>query len=181
MSNDILEVIEYHIKNKMVITIERIEIEKEALIGFPLLVNSEILIMSKIYDFHDEGIIILNFNDITDAYSKESDSVFEQICKNEKLDKIENPFPMCKNKYDVLQKIDTEVKYVTIQCERDETELYFSIGKIVNISDENVEMQVFDKKAVWESDTQVIPLCEITLIAIDDYYSKMYYNYMNEK
>ena len=66
-----------HIRN--IRTVERDRIEKEPMSGFPRFVNSEILVMTKIYDFHDEGILVLKTANISDAYSKESDAFYEKI------------------------------------------------------------------------------------------------------
>ena len=179
MNKDILETIQYQIIGKLLITIERNCIEKEVLRGFPLYINSEILIMTKIYDFHDEGIVVLKTSDISDAYSKESDVFFEKMCKQEKLDKVSNPFPSCETMYDILSAIDTNIQYITIQCEKEESELYYSIGKLVNVTPAVVTMKTFDTSGRWEEDVRTIPFEAITMISIGDHYSKTYYKYMS--
>lgn len=179
MNNEILKTIRYHIKEKLLITIERNQIEEEVLYGFPLFVNSEILIMTKIYDFRDEGILVLKLSEISDAYSKESDVFFEKICKYEGLDMIINPFPTCETMYDILLIIDTDVQYITVQCEKNESELYFSIGRIEEVTSTAVIMKTFDACGQWEPGVRIIPYEEITMISIGDHYSKTYYKYMS--
>lgn len=179
MNNDILKTIQYHIIEKLLITVERNCIEKEVLRGFPLYINSEILIMTKIYDFHDEGILVLKTSDISDAYSKESDVFFEKICKQEELDRFVNPFPSCETMYDILLAIDTNIQYITIQCEKEESELYYSIGKLGTVTPTAVTMNTFDTSGHWEADVRTIPYEAITLISIGDHYAKTYYKYMS--
>lgn len=178
MNKSQIKIIEYHIKNRMLINIERNMIEKELIVGFPLFVNDKILIISKIYDFHYEGEVIINTSDVSDAYSNESDVFYEYICKEEKLDQVTNPFKDAVDIYSSLLSINTKNQYATIQCEKNSTELYFSIGKIIEVSNEVVMMKVFDAEGKWENDMRKIPIAEITLISVGDYYSKMYYKYM---
>lgn len=179
MNKDMLDIIQYHITEKLLITIERSCIEKEVLRGFPLYVNSEILIMTKIYDFHDEGVVVINTFDISDAYSKESDNFIEKICKTEKLDRVDNPFPLCETMFDVLLTIDTNTQFITIQCEKEETELYYSIGKLQSVTPTAIMMNVFDVTGHWEEDVRTIPCDAVTMISIGDHYSRIYYKYMS--
>lgn len=72
ISSDVVEIIKYHISQKMIVKIERNNID-EIMIGFPVELSNEFLLMNIINDFHDEGFAIIKVNDITDAYSNESD------------------------------------------------------------------------------------------------------------
>lgn len=178
MKNTVDEINNY-ISDNHAITIKREAINDYKLYGFPLFINENILIMTQISDFRDDGVIALNTDDISDVYADGSESLQEQICKKEGLNNKENPFPNCNCIHDVLSMIDTSKKFVIIECEKNE-DLAFSIGKIIDISSEEVKMEIFDADGIWEPDAVNIPIKEITSIQIDDNYSKTYYKYMNK-
>ena len=80
------ETIQYHIENKMLLNGERtFDNETDVVRGFPIKISEELLLMTVINDFHDEGFVLLRLSDISDAYSKESDAFYEKICISEGL------------------------------------------------------------------------------------------------
>lgn len=174
-------ILQYHVDNKMLISIERQHITKESLWGFPIFVNHKILIMTKIIDFRNEGIVIIRLNDITDAYSKESDSFYEKICIKQGLqNEIENWIYLKKAK-DIrssIECIEWNNQFITIQCEKNTNEFYFSIGKPIAIDKKYILFSNFDKKGIWEKEARKIPIDDITLIAVGDHCAKMFYKYM---
>lgn len=80
MNFEMLEDIIYHIDNKMLITVERNAFESNVHRGFPVKITDEFLLMTNIIDFYNEGYVLLRCADITDAYSKESDTFYGKIC-----------------------------------------------------------------------------------------------------
>ena len=176
---ELLEAINNYILDNNLITVQRETINDYQLYGFPLFVTENILIMTQISDFHDDGVIVLNTDDISDVYADGSESLREQICKKECLDNKSNPFPNCNCMYDILSMIGASKKFVIIECENND-DLSFSIGRIIDVSSEEVKMEIFDADGIWEEDAVNIPIKEITSIQIDDNYSKTYYKYMNK-
>jgi hypothetical protein len=177
----IIQTIGEHIENKMIITIERERIDKEEkLNGFPILLSNELLVMSKIVDFHEEGFIVLRLEDITDAYSKDSDAFYEEICIKEGLrDKIaENQITDILDFYSVFERLSDYNEYIVIQCEFEDNEQYFSIGKILSIEKDVIHFSNFDKMGMWEESERVIPIDKVTLVSIKDYYTNMFYKYL---
>jgi hypothetical protein len=170
--------IKWHIENQMIITIEREKIDKnEKITGFPLMLSEELLMMSKIDDFRDDGFLVMRIEDITDAYSKESDAFYEEICVKEGLKQkaFENPIIDIAGFASVLKQLVCYNKFVTIQCEFEDDELYYSIGKITKFEDNVVSFNNFDKMGIWEETERIIPTDKVTLISIEDYYSNMFY------
>lgn len=176
------DILQYHVENKMLICIERQHLGKEPLWGFPIFFNDKILIMTKIVDFRNEGIVIIRLNDITDAYSKKSDSFYEKICINEGLqNEIEN-WAYLKKAKDIQSSIECIMcnsQFISIQCEKNTNEFYFSIGKPIEINTEYIFFSNFDKQGIWENKLRKIPIKDITLILAGDYYAKMFYKYMD--
>ena len=180
-SENTIQTIEGHIENEMIITIEREQVDKnERIIGFPLVLSNELLVMSKIVDFHDEGFVVIRVQDITDAYSKEHDVFYEEICIKEGLKgKVdESPIKEAMDFASVLRQLLNYNKFISIQCEFEDNELYYSIGRISSIEADAVHFDNFDKMGVWEDDKRLIPLNKISLVGIGDYYSSIFHKYL---
>lgn len=180
MNKDMQDIINMCIKNSSYMDIERSNIDDELIGGFPLCVTDQFLIISKIYDFRNDGVTLLRIKDITSISPFGHRTFIENICKAEGLDKIQNPYKNLNSLYDVLLNIDTNKQYITIQCENYDNDLYFSIGKILKVAEEYVYMKVFDTEGIWDNIAREIPYKDITLISINDNYSNMFYKYMNK-
>lgn len=184
MTNDMREVIQYHIDNGFMMTIDRCSNDKVISIeGFPICFSEDFILSTVIVDFHDEGYTILRTKDIIDAYSNESDSFVEQICIAEGLQqKIHQNFI---NEISAIKQILLQLKdyngFICIQCEHQEKKCSFYMGKILNVQDGLVQFRDIDMFGEWDKNTDVIPFDEITQITFGDNYSKMYYKYMKNK
>ena len=181
---EIIQIVNDHIESEWIIMIERTGIdENEKIEGFPLILSSDLLVMTRIIDFHDEGFVVIRVEDITAAYSKESDAFYEKICVKEGLRerKNENLIVNVTDFTCVLEQLLDYRKFITVQCEIEKNELSFSIGKILDIDSNIVCFSNFDKMGVWEDSNRMIPIDKITLINIGDYYSNIFYKYMDSQ
>ena len=176
----IIETISNHIEHEMLIKIERAGIEEHDISGFPLILSEHLLVMSNIFDFHNEGFSVIRLKDITDAYSKESCAFYEQICISEGLKKRAND-SLIKDATDfaaVLRQLIPYDKFVTIACELEDSEFSFSIGKVSSVDGSIVQFHYFDSMGVWEDEMRSIPLHEITRVAIGGHYANVFYRYV---
>lgn len=179
MKNEFVEVIQYHMENRMLINIDRECIPgTTSLTGFPIAFTEEWLLMTNIYDFRDEGYVLIRICDITDAYSKESDSFYEMICIREKLqDKIDDcPVNEISDIGSLLAEINP-CRFVSIHCEKETKKCNYFLGKSKMTTDEFVEFASINVDGQWNEVTDIIKISDITMIAFDDNYSKMYYKY----
>lgn len=179
MNKNMKKIIEQCIEFSTYIDIERNKIEESFIGGFPLQITDQFLVLSKIYDFRNDGVLILRTKDITNVYSVDENSLYEKICKDEGLDKVCNPFVKLDSLCDIILNKDIREHYITIQCEKSDNEQYFSIGLIISADNKNIIMKSFNINGEWENELRKIPLEEITLISVNDYYSKMFFKYMN--
>ena len=179
---DLLSTIKMHIDNKMLLRVERkSSIDDQCILGFPVSVSNDLLLMSQVVDLRDEGYVILRVSDIVDAYSLKSDAFYEKICSNEGLKSIAFEQNFLKNVSSlkiVLDQLQSYFGFVSIDCSSLDNELIFSIGKIVEVEDECVRFIHFDPSGLWEKNERCIPLNKITSITFGDNYSKMYFKYM---
>lgn len=171
-----------HIDNKMLLRINRDKlIDNEDIIGFPISVSKNLLLMSCIVDFHDEGYVILRMSDILNAYSLESDAFYEKMCLEEGLkDKAfeQDTLKSIVDIKDVLNQLIDYPGFISISCDLLDSELCFSIGKVVNVENGVVCFRHFTPDGIWENNERNIPIEQITSIVFGDNYSKIYFKYM---
>lgn len=183
MEKNFIEIIQYHIDNKMILNVERENISESVKItGFPIILTNEYLFMTNIYDFHDEGYVLIKTSDITDAYSTDDESFYESICIKERLqDKIySSPIKEWVDMKAFIEDI-MERRYVTFHCEKESEKCNFYMGKVENTTEDFVELLSLGADGKWDDKTDTLYFSNITMIVIDDYYAKMFYKYSKKK
>lgn len=182
-SKELHEIIQYHIDNKMLLNIERtFDNEMDVVRGFPIKISEELLLMTIINDFHDEGFALLGISDISDAYSKESDAFYEKICITEGLqNKVQQSYinTICSVKC-VLQQLESYDGLISVECEEQREKCTFFLGKIVTIEDDGVVFKDVGVDGEWDDETHKISYADITQITFGDNYSKTFYKYANK-
>ncbi len=183
MTSEQKEIIQYHIDNKFIMTIDRcFDDETASTMGFPICLSENFVLTTIITDFRDEGYAILRTKDIIDAYSNERDSFNEQICISEGLqDKIYQEhikgMDSLKEIFLQLQKYDG---FICIQCEQQLERCSFYMGEIIAIGDDNVSFKDVGMDGIWDDEIHSILYEDITQISYGDNYSKMYYKYVTK-
>ena len=177
------EIIQYHLDEKLIMTIDRcFNNETSSIIGFPICLSDEFILTTVIVDFHDEGYAIVRTKDIVDVYSKESDSFNEQICIFEGLqEKIHQEYVKEINSLkQIFLQLNDYDGFICIQCEQQLEKCSFYMGKIVAIEDDTVRFKDVGMDGVWDDEVHDIPYEDITQISYGDNYSKMYYKYVSK-
>ena len=183
MTSEKKEIIQYHIENKFIMTIDRcFNGEITSVEGFPICFSEEFVLTTIIVDFRDEGYAILRTRDIVDAYSNKSDSFIEQICISEGLqDMVQQEYI---KEMDSLKQIMFQLKnydgFVCIQCEHQLEKCTFYLGKIITVEDDGVNFKDVGMDGIWDDEIHKIPYEEITQISYGDNYSKMFYKYVEK-
>ena len=182
-SKELHEIIQYHIDNKMLLNIERtFDNETDVVRGFPIKISEELLLMTIINDFHDEGFALLRLSDISDAYSKESDAFYEKICITEGLqNKVQQCHisTICSVKC-VLQQLEGYDGFISIECEEQREKCAFFLGKIITAEDYGVTFKDVGVDGEWDNEAHKISYADITQITFGDNYSKTFYKYANK-
>lgn len=180
MTSEQKEIIQYHIDNKFIMSIDRcFNGETISTVGFPICFSDEFVLTTIVTDFRDEGYAILRTKDIVDAYSNESYSFNEQICVSEGLqDKIQQRHV---KDIDSLKQILLQLKkydgFICIQCEQQLERCSFYMGEIITIADDRFNFKDIGMDGMWDDETHDISYEDITQISFGDNYSKMYYKY----
>jgi len=183
MTREQKEIIQYHLDEKLIMTIDRcFNNETSSIIGFPICLSDEFILTTVIVDFHDEGYAIVRTKDVVDVYSKESDSFNEQICISEGLqEKIHQEYVKEINSLkQIFLQLNDYDGFICIQCEQQLEKCSFYMGKIVAIEDDTVRFKDVGMDGVWDDEVHDIPYEDITQISYGDNYSKMYYKYVTK-
>ena len=91
--------IQDRIHERKMICVKRGTIDSESrYVGFPVLLSDSLLLMTNIYDFHDEGYVLLQTADLTEVTAKDSD-FYEQICIQEGLGEKVSLCPIKKGRF----------------------------------------------------------------------------------
>lgn len=177
MNKELIEIIDYHVENKMLLTVQRNEFDEHR--GFPIRLTERFLCMTSIFDFYDDGYIILQNDDISDAYSKESDAFYEKICIDEGLrNKIETcPITDFKDIKTILSQLNNYKGYISVHCEKKDRKYNFYLGKIKSINENDVEFLSVGYDGEWNKETDYISFADITKLTVGDHYSKMFYKH----
>ena len=183
MTSEQKEIIQYHIDNKFIMSIDRcFNGETTSTVGFPICLSDNFILTTIITDFRDEGYAILRTKDIIDTYSNESDSFNEQICISEGLqNKIHQEHV---REIDSLKQIFLQLNnydgFICVQCEQQLERCSFYMGKIVAIDEDNVSFKDVGMDGVWDDEIHDISYEDITQVSYGDNYSKMYYKYVKK-
>lgn len=178
MNSEIMKNIEYHIEKGMLMRVKR-KSENGEYMGFPIKMTDCWLLMINVDDFHDEGYLLLQTEDILDAYSKESDSFYEKICIAEGLrEKVKScPIALSDDISHMLKQLKEKDVCVELYCKDSEQEGGFFLGKICDISKKSIEVLAIEPDGTWEKDTENILPDSILMVAFGDRYSALYYKY----
>lgn len=180
-SVEIFESLRYHIENEMIIKIKRDNVDSDEFVGFPILLSDELLLMSKIVDFRNDGCIVFRVSDITDAYSTSDSDFYEKICKQEGL-REKSLEGLCVSEVYNLKSVLSQLLdfngFVSVGCEFEDNELYYSIGKLVRVERDILYLRHFGLDGQWEEEDREIEISKISFVSFNDSYSKFFYKYM---
>ena len=79
-----------YIRDCKMIRVERAAVDPDInYTGFPVWLSDSFLLMTNVYDFHDEGYVLLRTSDITKITAKDAD-FYEKICIQEVIYALSN-------------------------------------------------------------------------------------------
>ncbi len=179
---EIYDTVQYHIDNKMIINVERtFNGDVDFILGFPLKISDNLLLINVISDFHDEGYALVRTKDISDVYSKENNGFYEKICKSENIGSDEvSAINDISNMLISLNQLKSYDGLLSIQCEGQIEKCTFYLGKIINVNEDSISFKDLDMFGKWDENINNIPLNEITQIVFGDNYSKMFFKYIEK-
>lgn len=177
MNKKLKETIDFHIKDKMLLRVERLIGNEPYIEGFPISLSEKFLLITCINDFHDEGYTVLRTKDIKKAYSKESIDFYEEMCKKEGLDEMIKPVILDLSGFaGVFSELKNHKGFIAVECEEEGGGFY--LGKITAVDKTFLRMLTFDPAGRWSDEEDTLMYDDITRISFGDHYSKTFYKYM---
>ena len=161
------------------IQVERADVDPDInYTGFPVWLSDSFLLMTNVYDFHDEGYVLLRTSDISEIAAKDAD-FYAKICIQEGLREKASACTIQKadSYFDVLNQFLQYPGYLSVHCENEEELPQYLLGRIVSPEETGVKFASLGCDGKWDTELDFIPYDRITMLAWDDYYAKMYYRY----
>jgi len=163
------------------INIERDVFDGNNIQGFLLAKSEELILVSYVYDFNLDGVMILRNQDISELKTGKTDAFQTQSLKNEGVFEnikfnVEYNINCWKVFFDNATKIH---KYFILEEEALE-DPRFSIGKIIELNKDHLVMSTFTGIGRWEEDTITIKYSDLTSCQINNNYLNVYERYFDQ-
>ena len=153
MNKKLKETIDFHIKNKMLLRVERWIGNEPYIEGFPISLSEKFLLITCINDFHEE------------------------MCKKEGLDEMIKPVILDLSGFaGVFSELKNYKGFIAVECEEEGGGFY--LGKITAVDKTFLRMLTFDPAGRWSDEEDTLMYDDITRISFGDHYSKTFYKYM---
>lgn len=168
-----------YIRDCKMIQVERAAVDPDInYTGFPVWLSDSFLLMTNVYDFHDEGYVLLRTSDITEVAAKDSD-FYEKICIQEGLRKKVSACTVKKasSYFDVMNQLLQYPGFISVHCENEQAMPQYLLGRVVSFEEAGVKFASLGCDGEWDTELDFISFEKITMLAWDDYYAKMYYHY----
>jgi len=164
---------EYIVRREL-IAISRSKLESNKVQGFPLAYSEKLLLFRYVYDFHMEGLWLVQRSDITDSYCRKTDRFQRKLLEAE--NKLKRG--VFRSNYSVdsfstfLQGLGSN-KIAIIENESPKSGRFY-IGRIVAVGKRYVTMQEFSGAGNWDRQHTEIDLNDVTSCQIDTNYINFY-------
>jgi len=161
-----------HIENRNELRIERKKIDTNPLNCVPLVLSEKLLLIAYIYDFEQDGYMIIRIKDISSIKYGDSQKFSEKILRNEGvLDKIVSPpITQIDNWEIVFKQLKMAENNIIIECESVENGEFY-IGKIVEVNKNNLMFLNFNGAGEWDKEPTKILYRNITSISLNKKYT----------
>ncbi len=164
-----------HVKQKNVVGIRRGKIDPNPIFGVLFDVNSHLLLLQCLEEFHFNGYHILRTNDVSQLIFRNYERFLKKILAKEKI------FPSVNMRYKV-NIADWEAAFrslkncqINIIVERERKKVNsFYIGTIEKVEEKSVYMRHFDAMGRWNKKPKIIPCREITKVIFNDEYINIF-------
>lgn len=146
--------------------------------GYVVSVGAEHFAMEQFHDFHSEGISIFPIAYVIDISINERDDLFHRAIENEGLHCQIPPVEALESFVATLRWAHKQGEVLVIQQESFFAEdSDFSLGRIMALDNEWIELALLDSKGHWDEETVEIEIEEVTRIDVLTPYCAMFAKY----
>lgn len=169
-------------KDRTLVSISRGSVDPNKIQGVILGYSKELVLLSYIYDFNLDGLIVLRRKEITDISSRKTDIFQKQLLINEGIfEKIDFDTEYELGSWlDFIKDASKRHKYFIFELENQDEPDFF-IGKIKRINKKSILLKYFTGIARWEDEPCSVKLEKLTSCQISNNYLNVYERYFNEQ
>lgn len=173
-----------YVDNKDIIKIRReFGGEESSVLGFPLKIAKNFILMQREEDFRLDGYSILRKDQFDSIRNNKFDKTHKKILKKEGV--TERDYGIA---YDIemadwqaiFESLKRHDQHVIIECE-DMEEPMFLIGPIKKVNKKSVSIQYYDPTALLDEKPTKIDYEDITIVRFDERYLNVFRNYLRKK
>lgn len=175
---EVLKQLELHLSDRSMVSLRRDEIDENCLQGFILGYSDGLTLIQHIYDFHHDGLSVVNTPDITSIDSTDTDKLHRLMLAEEGLIPGIGPFddaPLSAWK-DLLGYFAPTNPIVILESEQPEDEV-FLIGRIARLTENEAHIHHFNGAGEWEPDPRKMSYEYITRFQVFTNYANKYHSY----
>ncbi|MDQ1834907.1 hypothetical protein [Massilia scottii] len=167
-----------HQQERNLVSIHRHDIDTQSMQGFILGASDELVLLQYVVDFNLDGLMILRIADLTAVECTATDKFQRDLLTHEGLMQLV-PFDSMldlRNWDTLLAQLAAMYPLMILECEKlDEPD--FVIGRLNQITRENVEFDWFSGTGRWDDDLATLALEDITSCQVETNYIKFYQRY----
>jgi hypothetical protein len=164
------------------VSIRREKIDENKIQGFVLDESKELLLLSYIFDFNPDGLMVLRKKDISEIKTTDTDKFQTQLLKDEEIlstINFETPYNLKSWRKFLLSAKDKHNYFILEQELLEDPD--FAIGRIEEIEKQNVIFRYFSGVGRWLEEIEKIEYTNITSCQIGCNYLNVYERYFNKQ
>ena len=137
----------------------------KSIYGIPLLVDDDLLMVCRVWEFVIDGYIIINIADIDNILNGEVEVFVSNVLKNEGVinKKLAPPINDIENFYNIFNQLSSREINIGVQCKNKTGVKY---GKIINVEGDYVDIKEFDGIGIWYNEMSKVMYNQIQEITI---------------
>ena len=182
--HEIKNIVEQCMKINSNLTITRKKsIDNHELYGIPIAMSTKLLAFKYLYDFEQDGYMVIRMKDIVKVCYGEIEKYHDKILIGENIATKNSYENIAVNSWKTfLRYISTKVNLVNISEKFKDDPKYdgLIVGKIESIQDNEMNIFEIDPLGKWKKEQTVVYYEDITSIHFDSRYSEKLYKYRNE-
>jgi len=158
-------------------------IDKNELYGIPIAMSTKLLALKYLYDFEQDGYMVIRMKDIVKVCHGEIEKYHDKILIGENI-AIKNSYEniAVNNWKTFLRYISTKVNLINISEKFKDDPKYdgLIIGKIESTQDNDMNIFEIDPLGRWKKEPTVVYYEDIISVHFDSRYSEMLFKYREE-
>ena len=164
-----------HQQKRDLVSVHRGEIDDYAIQGFILASSKQLVVLQYVYDFNLDGLMVIRTADITEVRCSATNMFQKELLEREGL--IQRvPFGATFNLHDwrsVISELSKENSLMILECEKMEENI-FVIGRVLETTTAEVEIQHFSGTARWERNPAILSFNDLTCCQVGTNYVNVY-------